>query len=596
MLRLGRGHSLRESGLFSFENLSTELVLAALGVLVAFAWTINPALIPFAVAPLLLDPALARRAPARAGGPARPEDRPLQRPSLQLRAEREARASLRTGRAARSADDRSRPPARDQQHLRPPRRRRGPGTHRRRLPHNLRADDIAARFGGEEFVLLLPDTEFADAVALAERIRETIGKQRVTVGAIGETVSATVSIGIAMYPRDGTRSEHAHPPRRPCRLPGQDPGAQPRRRRRRRAARRAPAELGVVGAEARRAGRPGHAAGVATWRDARTGERRRGRRRARSCRPRRRAQGGAPREPADRSRRGRYLPRPSVGSGRTSLVGGARRRRAGARAPGRSGRDLGRRCRRAGGCRADRQLGCRRARARGSGDRRGRPSAARLHVDLQPGRADGGRSRRCVRLRSRARQRGDAESPSSWALPPAPSTSPSTRPAQRRDRARGRHRPRWLVWKQNYAWLLPHYLAYGLVASVVAIAYEQVHVYALAVFLVPLVLMRATQAGQLRASRESEARLQDAANTIHRQNVSLEDANRLLRNRSTEALEGLCATVDARDAYTAGHSRRVREIAVRIGSEIGLSRDELEISPTRRCSTTSARSPFPMRS
>ena len=54
MLRLGRGHSLRESGLFSFENLSTELVLAALGVLVAFAWMINPALIPFAVAPLLL--------------------------------------------------------------------------------------------------------------------------------------------------------------------------------------------------------------------------------------------------------------------------------------------------------------------------------------------------------------------------------------------------------------------------------------------------------------------------------------------------------------------------------------------------------------
>ena len=117
----------------------------------------------------------------------------------------------------------------------------------------------------------------------------------------------------------------------------------------------------------------------------------------------------------------------------------------------------------------------------------------------------------------------------------------------------------------------------GSSASVVAIAYEQVHVYALAVFLVPLVLMRATQAGQLRASRESEARLQDAANTIHRQNVSLEEANRLLRNRSTEALEGLCATVDARDAYTAGHSRRVREIAVRIGSEIGLSRDELEI-------------------
>ena len=83
MLRLGRGHSLRETGLFSFESLSTDLVLAALGVLVAYAWTINPALIPFAIAPPAADPALALRAPARAGGASRPQDRPLQRPLLQ---------------------------------------------------------------------------------------------------------------------------------------------------------------------------------------------------------------------------------------------------------------------------------------------------------------------------------------------------------------------------------------------------------------------------------------------------------------------------------------------------------------------------------
>ena len=66
------------------------------------------------------------------------------------------------------------------------------------------------------------------------------------------------------------------------------------------------------------------------------------------------------------------------------------------------------------------------------------------------------------------------------------------------------------MWKQNFAWLSPHYLAYGFVGAVVAIAYEEVHIYALAVFLVPLVLMRATQVGQLRASRESAARLEEA--------------------------------------------------------------------------------------
>ena len=48
------GHSIRESGLFSFHGLSTELVLAALGVVLATFWHINPWLIPFAIAPVLL--------------------------------------------------------------------------------------------------------------------------------------------------------------------------------------------------------------------------------------------------------------------------------------------------------------------------------------------------------------------------------------------------------------------------------------------------------------------------------------------------------------------------------------------------------------
>src|SRR5262245_54257086 len=54
MLLLGHGHSIRESGLFSWHGLSTELALAALGVVVAAFWFADPWLIPFAVAPVLL--------------------------------------------------------------------------------------------------------------------------------------------------------------------------------------------------------------------------------------------------------------------------------------------------------------------------------------------------------------------------------------------------------------------------------------------------------------------------------------------------------------------------------------------------------------
>jgi putative nucleotidyltransferase with HDIG domain len=42
-------------------------------------------------------------------------------------------------------------------------------------------------------------------------------------------------------------------------------------------------------------------------------------------------------------------------------------------------------------------------------------------------------------------------------------------------------------------------------------------------------------------------------------------------------MESLSATVDARDAYTEGHSRRVQQLALAIGRELGLSRAELEV-------------------
>ena len=49
------------------------------------------------------------------------------------------------------------------------------------------------------------------------------------------------------------------------------------------------------------------------------------------------------------------------------------------------------------------------------------------------------------------------------------------------------------------------------------------------------------------------------------------------KERSTAAMECLSATVDARDAYTAGHSRRVQQLALAIGRELGLSQAELDL-------------------
>ena len=63
------------------------------------------------------------------------------------------------------------------------------------------------------------------------------------------------------------------------------------------------------------------------------------------------------------------------------------------------------------------------------------------------------------------------------------------------------------------------------------------------------------------------AQLRQAAETIHTQNVSLEQANRLLKERSTAAMESLSATVDARDALRRNRAREGRERAARAGAQ-----------------------------
>ncbi len=65
----------------------------------------------------------------------------------------------------------------------------------------LRATDVPARYGGDEFIVLLPETPPKGAMDVAERIRAAIASRPLALN--GEQVSATVSIGIACYPEDG---------------------------------------------------------------------------------------------------------------------------------------------------------------------------------------------------------------------------------------------------------------------------------------------------------------------------------------------------------------------------------------------------------
>jgi diguanylate cyclase (GGDEF)-like protein len=202
MFRLGRNISVDESGLFAGESISAEFALAALGVGIAALWSFNPWLVPLALAPIVLI------------------NRSLSVPALQLEARIDPKTGLFNARhfAAALAEELSRAGRfdrplsllmadldllrdinNDHGHLAGDAVLRGVAEVFR---EELRHYDIPARFGGEEFSILLPETSSAQALEIADRIRRSLDARRFEVETSSKPIRATISIGVAEYPTD----------------------------------------------------------------------------------------------------------------------------------------------------------------------------------------------------------------------------------------------------------------------------------------------------------------------------------------------------------------------------------------------------------
>jgi len=200
MLRVARGHTLKQSGLFTLESLSTDLVLALIGVGLAAWWNVNLWLVPVAIAPLVLI------------------HRALSIPRLRAQASLDAKTGLYNAGYLKSALE---------DELERARRFRRPlsvmvadldllrqinNTHGHLsgdavllgvaeiLRQELRPFDIAARFGGEEFAVVLPETRLDDALGIAERVRGAVERRRFERRGSGDPVPATLSIGVSSFP------------------------------------------------------------------------------------------------------------------------------------------------------------------------------------------------------------------------------------------------------------------------------------------------------------------------------------------------------------------------------------------------------------
>ena len=590
MLHFARGHTLRETGLFEMEHLATDLVLAALGVTTYAFWHTNPWLIPFAVAPLVLV------------------HRSLSVPQLQAEARIDPKTGLfnarhfavalaeEIGRAQRferpmsliMADlDLLRDINNSYGHLAGDAVLRGiADVFRAQLRHY----DVPARFGGEEFSILLPETPPEQAMEIAERIRRAVAQSTYDVETSSEPIRATVSIGVAGYPKDGTdANELIHQ-----------------------------ADLAVYRAKLQGRNRVLGASSepllVPSDRTARLIA-------VPDETEHTPLQGPAQAQPKEERRTEPRHPRPHAVHGprflsldrRLSLtVGLVSALGVGAGLLGLvfswTSKDL------LGLLTVLALVGVGQALALEADE-----GAAVLSVSavgcLAASSLFGWRAALPLAITSVAVDWSARRQPlhnvlfNIGALTLASLTAASVFklaeffPDGTAHRlaiaalgllagagyfavnmglvslalALQGHERWWNVFREQFAWLLPHYVVYGFIGGVMALAYEAVNLLALAVFAVPLLLMRKTQEAYLKHTHRSAQKLRQAAETIQSQNVSLEMANKLLKERSTAAMESLSATVDARDSYTAGHSRRVQQLALAIGRELGLSQAELDL-------------------
>ena len=567
VLKFARGHSLLQTGLFTLQSISTDLVLALLGVVVATLWQENPWLVALALAPLVLI------------------HRTLALPKLEAEARQDPKTELFNARyfselledALERAQRDGSPVSllvADLDLLREINNRFGHlagdavllGVARTFLAH-LRAGDAAARFGGEEFALLLPGTTAEEAAVIAERVRAAVSNSRFEVETSNLPIAATISIGVASYPADAANGQEL---------------------------------IYRADVAAYRAKAQGRNRVVVASHDAALDELVVERAPSRSPQAASVPARVAPRvakapPPAPNylslSARLRYL----VGVvGIVGVVAGAAVLLAGGsddllglvalivlvavgQALAVEVLDHGSVSLTAVGSLAGAAM---------FGPRVALPIAlAVCIVDWSARRGKLHRAAFNVGVIVLSTMVGAAVYQSlpggAWLFVAGGAFAGAAYYAVNigllTTAIALETSERWLdTFRGRFAWLFPHYLVYGVVGGMITVAYDVAGVLALFVFAVPLILVRKAQLDYIDHTEASVRRLRDAAETIELQNESLTRANTLLRDRATEAMESLAAAVDARDAYTAGHSRRVQEIAVTLGRELALDDAELE--------------------
>jgi len=77
----------------------------------------------------------------------------------------------------------------------------------RLISAKVRSSDVAARYGGDEFAVILPETDQEKAIAVAEKLRKAVSADRHWQGALLGNLGVGICFGVASFPDDGRTAD-----------------------------------------------------------------------------------------------------------------------------------------------------------------------------------------------------------------------------------------------------------------------------------------------------------------------------------------------------------------------------------------------------
>jgi len=126
------------------------------------------------------------------------------------------------------------------------------------------------------------------------------------------------------------------------------------------------------------------------------------------------------------------------------------------------------------------------------------------------------------------------------------------------------------IWNDKFSWLAPYYLSLGVMAFALIFSYTAAGLFGLLVVLVPLMMLRMSQVQYLDKTKV-------VVEELRKKNLALQGSAEEIQKLNDGLLNALAEVVDLRDPYVLGHSKQVARIAELLATRLGLPSKQVEL-------------------